>query len=187
MKCPFCSEAQYPGDRHPGERGRGHRSPPPPLPGLRQALHHLRARRAAHAAHRQEERQPRRLRPRQAAGQPDAGPEEAPGHHREHRRRHRAHRGAPACQRRARGADREGGRAGHARAAQARQDRLRALRLGLPQLRGRRGVPRGDPRSEEAAYAARAPAAPDWNLSPQRHGGTEKNLMSCSVSQCLCG
>src|SRR5258708_2996406 len=65
---PFLPESGYAGPRLPGQRGGGQHSPATALSVVRQALHHLRERRAAHAADHQEHRLPRGVRGRKAAG-----------------------------------------------------------------------------------------------------------------------
>ena len=118
----------------PGRRHR--RGPPPPgVPGLRAALHHLRARRGAPAHGGEALRGEGAVRRREAAGRDPAGggrQRDRPGRGRCARRRHRgagAGRGARGRQR--------GDRGGGARAAaRPRPGLLRAVRLGLQGLRG---------------------------------------------------
>src|SRR6185295_17532722 len=116
---------------------------------MRQALHHLRARRAAHAAAGEEGRQPHRLRPRQAGRQHDARAAQAPGGDRGDRCRGRPHRGKTAFAGRARDPHQSRRRPRHARAGEARQNRLHPLRLGVPQLRVARRFPRSGAGSED--------------------------------------
>ena len=148
MNCPFCSSDDTQViDSRVSEDGRLH-PPPPPLPGLRQALHHLRDRRAAHAAGREEDGDARRFDAAQAA-------------HRLRSARCTSARCPPSTSTRrstrivqqllALG-EREiavapARRDGDGGAAQARRGRLRPLRLGLPQLPGRR--PTSATRSKE--------------------------------------
>ena len=61
---PVLLERRHPGGRLALERGRQRHPAAPQVPEMRQALHHLRAGRAAHAAAGEEGRQPHRLRPR---------------------------------------------------------------------------------------------------------------------------
>src|SRR5688572_25440844 len=125
---------------------------------LREALHHLRARRPEDAAPGEEGRQPQRLRPRQAARQHDARAAQAPGVDRRRGRGGRPGDRAPARARRARGADHPRRRLRHPRARQARQDRVHPLRLGVPQLRDAGRLPRGGAGSEGRQKTAQVSA-----------------------------
>ena len=79
MHCPFCAhdDTKVIDSRL---AGRGRADPPPArVPGLRRALHHLRDRRAGHAAGGQDRPAPRAVRREQAARRHHEGAGEAPG------------------------------------------------------------------------------------------------------------
>ena len=99
---PLLQPRRDPGRRDARVRRRRRGAPPAALPALRQALHHLRARRDRAAGGGQEGRHARRLRRRQAARVDAAGAAQAAGEHRAGGRRARAHPGQAAGQRRAR-------------------------------------------------------------------------------------
>ena len=126
---------------------------PPRMPAVRRALHDVRVRRAGDAARGQERRDARAVRRVEAALRHAEGAREAPGVERGGGCRRESRLPQAAHARRARGAGAARGRARDGRAAPARRGGLRALRIGLSQLRGRRCVPRGD-------RSPPAPAAP---------------------------
>src|SRR6185503_19152267 len=75
-----------------------------------------------------------------------------------HRAQHRAHRASPPNARRARGVEPAHRRSRHGGAAPARRGRVRAIRVRVPQLPGRDGVPAGD-RAAPVAAESRADVA----------------------------
>ena len=107
----------------------------------------------------QERRSARDVRRAEAARGFRARAAEASGQQRAGRRGGARGRRGTAPQRRARSAVDARRRAGHARIEEARPGRVRALRLGLSQLRGRAGVPRGDRAPRARPAGDRRPAA----------------------------
>ena len=135
-RCPVLPTRRHAGRRDARVRRRRDDPAPAQVPDVRQALHHLRAGRDRDAGGRQEGRQARRLRPRQAARLDAAGAAQAAGAARavddaiariEDKLLSSAQREVKSEKTR---------RAGDARAQAHRQGGLRALRVGLSQLRG---------------------------------------------------
>ena len=158
MRCPFCGseDTQVKDSRRPTIAGD---PPPPAVPELRRALHHLRARAAARADGGQEERAARALRSRQArALDPDLAAQ-APGRGRAHRARHQFDRAPARKLGRERHPERHDRRAGDGSAGDARPGRLCALRLGLSQF----------PRGQGFRRIHRPHSAPTSTATTERH------------------
>src|SRR5712691_3452157 len=144
------------GDRLARVRGRRQHAPAAPVRVLRQALHHLRARRALDAHGGQDQRHPRSLRRREDPHRLHARAAQAAGADRVRGPGDQPDRAAGPRARRARDREPRHRRDGDARAQKDGRRRLHPLRLRLRGLPASRRLPRGDPRGEEARRQAHA-------------------------------
>src|SRR5712664_40989 len=145
------------GDRLARVRRRRQRAPPAPVRGVREALYHLRARRAVDADGGEDQRKPRSLRRREDPHRFYARAAQAAGAHRVCRAGNQPHRAAHSRARRARDPEPRDRRNGDARAEEDGRRRLHPLRFRVRGFSARGRLPRRDPRGEETRHQARAP------------------------------